>query len=149
MGQSVGRLDAVASGAVETEGSGFDLDLLAASLRVDSSDSATFVEGLAAKLADILPGRVSVQHGRRGLLGPKYVRKLSVQVGEERLELMRSDRDVVEARRGRVSGGIVLKTETMEVDDWLGALGGALAAEAQRNQKTRQALERLMIEGGA
>ncbi|HEY6399731.1 MAG TPA: hypothetical protein VIX82_19975 [Solirubrobacteraceae bacterium] len=134
---------------METEGSGFDLDLLAASLRVDSTNSATFVEVLAAKLADILPGRVSAQHGRRGLFGPKYIRKLSVQAGDERLELLKSDHDVLEARRARVSGGIVLKTETMEVDDWLGALGGALAAEAQRNQKTRQALERLMIEGGA
>jgi hypothetical protein len=131
------------------ERSGFDLDMLAASLRVDSTDSGTFVEGLATKLEDILPGRVSVQHGRRGLLGPKYVRKVSVQVSDQRLELLRSDRDVVEARCARVSGGIVLKTEAMDVDDWLGALGGALAAEAQRNQKIRQALERLMIEGGA
>ena len=135
--------------AVETEGSGFDLDLLAASLRVDSTDTGTFVEGLAAKLGDILPGRVTVQHGRRGLLGPRYVRRLGVQVSDQRLELLRSDRDVIEARCGRLSGGIVLKTETMEVDDWLGALGRALAAEAQRNQKTRQALERLMIDGGS
>jgi hypothetical protein len=131
------------------ERSGFDLDMLAASLRVDSTDSGTFVEGLATKLEDILPGRVSVQHGRRGLLGPKYVRKVSVQVSDQRLELLRSDRDVLEARCARVSGGIVLKTETVDVDDWLGALGRALAAEAQRNQKIRQALERLMIEGGA
>jgi hypothetical protein len=72
-----------------------------------------------------------------------------VDVGDQRLELLRSDRDLVEARCGRLSGGIVLKTETMEVDDWLGALGGALAAEAQRNQKTREALERLMIDGSA
>jgi hypothetical protein len=149
MGKPVDPRDAVASAAVATEDEGFDLDLLAASLRIDSTDSGSFVEGLAAKLADILPGRVSVQHGRRGLLGPKYVRRLSVQVADQRLELTRSDRDVVEVRRGRVSGGIVLKTETMQVDDWLGALGEALAAEAQRNQKTRQALERLMIEGGA
>jgi hypothetical protein len=139
----------VASRPMDPEDAGLDLDLLAASLRLDSTDTGTFVEGLAVKLADILPGRVNLQHGRRGLMGPKYVRRLSVQVADQRLELLRSDRDVVEARRGRVSGGIVLKTETMQVDDWLGALGGALAAEAQRNQRTRQALERLMIEGGA
>lgn len=129
-----------------TEDSSFDIDLLAASLRIDSGDSATFLEGLAAKLADILPGRVVVKHGRRGMLGPKYVRLLTVQVGDQRLELQRSNGDVVEARRGRVSGGIVLKTETLEVDDWLAALGVALAAEAHRNQRTRQALERLLTE---
>lgn len=129
------------------EGSSLDLDLLAASLRVDSTDSGTFVEGLAAKLTDILPGRVAVKYGRQGLLGPKRMRLLSVQMGDQRLELVRGDRDVLEARRGRISGGIVLKTETLEVEDWLSALGEALAAEAQRNQKTRQALERLLIDG--
>jgi hypothetical protein len=132
---------------VETEGSSFDLDLLAASLRVDSTDTLTFVGSLASKLADILPGRVSVKFGRQGLLGPKQVRMLSVHLGDQRLELVRGDRDVLEARRARVSGGIVLKTESIEVEDWLDALGEALAAEAQRNQKTRQALERLLIEG--
>jgi hypothetical protein len=132
---------------MEAEGSSVDLDLLAASLRVDSTDTGTFVEGLAAKLSDILPGRVTVKHGRQGLLGPKYVRLLSVHMGDERLELVRGDRDVLEARRGRVSGGIVLKSESLEVEDWLRALGEALSAEAQRNQSTRQALERLLIEG--
>ncbi|MBV9335272.1 MAG: hypothetical protein JO243_05195 [Solirubrobacterales bacterium] len=132
---------------METDGPSIDLDLLAASLRIDSADSGTFVESLAVKLADILPGRVAVKHARRGMLGPKYVRLLSVQVADQRLELMRSDRDVVQARRGRLSGGIVLKTEPLEVDEWLGALGSALAGEAKRNETTRQALERLMIEG--
>jgi hypothetical protein len=130
---------------VETEGAPFDLDLLAASLRADSSDVGAFVESLAAKLADVLPGRVTVQRARRGLFGPKIVRKLAVDAGGQRLELLRGEGDAIEARCARLSAGIVLKTEEISTDDWLAALGEALAAEAGRNERTRQALERLLI----
>jgi hypothetical protein len=34
----------------------------------------------------------------------------------------------------------------VDMETWLDALGAALAAEAQRSQRTRQALERLLIE---
>jgi hypothetical protein len=122
----------------------FDLDLLAASLRADAGDTGAFVEGLAAKLEDVLPGRVKVQRGRRGLLGPKVVRKIAVDAGGQRLELLRGDADAIETRCARVSGGIVLKTDPVDTDAWLDALGHALAEEAGRNERTRQALERLL-----
>jgi hypothetical protein len=51
----------------------------------------------------------------------------------------------VQTRCSRLSGGIVLKTEELGADDWIAALGEALAAEAGRNERTRQALERLLM----
>jgi hypothetical protein len=129
---------------VATEGAPLDIDLLAASLRADSGDVAAFVEGLATKLEDVLPGRVKVERGRRGLVGPKLVRKVFLDAGGQRLELLRGDGDTIETRRSRLSGGIVLKTETLDTEDWLAALGEALATEASRNERTRQALERLL-----
>jgi hypothetical protein len=122
----------------------FDLDLLAASLRADAGDTGAFVEGLAAKLEDVLPGRVKVQRGRRGFIGPKVVRKIAVDAGGLRLELERDDADAIQTRCARVSGGIVLKTEAVDTDVWLDALGQALAAEAEQSERTRQALERLL-----
>ena len=121
-----------------------DLDLLAASVRADSGDVATFVETLAGKLEQALPGRVKVQRGRSGLIGPKAVRTIALDAGGTRLELARGAGDAIETRRARTSGGIVLKTETLDTDAWLAALGEALAVEAQRNERTRQALERLL-----
>ncbi len=121
-----------------------DLDLLAASLRADAGDVGTFVESLAAKLEEALPGRVMVQRARRGLMGPKAVRAISLDAGDERLELVRGDGDAIETRRARISGGIVLKTEALDTNAWLAALGDALTVEAQRNERTRQALERLL-----
>ncbi len=126
------------------EGS-LELDLLAASLRVDLSDLGTFVEGLAAKLEEALGNLVRVERGRSGLRGPKLVRRIVVEAGGDRLELLRSGADNVETRRARVSGGIVLKTEPLDIDAWLAALTAALGSEASRNQRTRQALERLLL----
>ena len=127
-----------------TEGAPLDIDLLAASLRADSQDLGAFVEGLAVKLEDALPGRVKVQRGRRGMFGPKIVRKVALDGAGERLELTRSEDDVIEMRRSRLSGGIVLKSDPIDTEAWLQAVGQALAAEAQRSEQTRQALERLL-----
>ena len=122
------------------------MDLLAASLRADASDLSAFVESLAVKLEAAMPGSVSVQRSRRGMLGAKSVRKIVVDAGGQRLELVRGDGDAVQTTCCRLSGGIVLKREALDTEAWLAALGGALADEAQRSRQTRQALERLLIE---
>jgi len=122
-----------------------DLDLIAASLRADSSDLSAFVESLADKLEQVMPGRVRIDRRRTGLTGPKRVRRIALDAGNERLEL-ELDKGVIATRRARLSGGIVLKNETLDTDVWLAALGEALAAEAQRSATTRQALERLLLQ---
>ena len=122
-----------------------DLDLLAASLRADSSDLGAFVESLAAKLEEAVPGRVRVERRRDGMFGPKTVRSVAVDLGDQRLEL-RADRGAVQTRCARLSGGIVLKNEALETDAWLAMLSDALAAEANRSEATRKALERLLTQ---
>lgn len=123
-----------------------DLDLLAASLRADGSDLGAFVEGLAAKLEEALPRRVRVQRRRPGLLGGrKLVRRIELDAGDRRLELERGERGAIQTRCARLSGGIVLKSEALDTEAWLTALGQALADEARRSETTRQALERLLI----
>ena len=121
-----------------------DIDLLAASLRADAADLDTFTEALAAKLQDALPSGVRVQRWRERMFGPKLVCAISVDAGDERLELRTGRGGSVETSCARVSGGIVLKTEAVGMDEWLRRLSEALAAEAQRSQTTRQALDRLL-----
>jgi hypothetical protein len=122
-----------------------DMDLLAASLRADSSDLNAFVESLAAKLEEAVPARVRVDRRRSGMFGPKTVQGVAVDLGDRRLEL-RTERGGVQTRCARLSGGIVLKNEVLETDEWLAALSDALAAEARRSETTRKALERLLME---
>ena len=122
-----------------------DLDLVAAALRADLSDIAAFVEGLATRLELALPGLVEVKRGRSGFRGPKVVNEISVQAGDERLQLQR-DGAIVRPSRCRVSGGIVIKTEALDIDSWLSALSVAVADQAQRSERTRLALQQIVLD---
>src|ERR1700739_2957141 len=99
-----------------------DIDLLAASLRADASDLGAFVEALAVKLEEAVPGAVRVERRRNGLRGPTLGRRISVEAGGQRLELRTGD-GAVQTYCSRLSGGIVLKTEQLDTDAWLRALG--------------------------
>lgn len=123
---------------------GVDLDLLAASLRADAGDLRAFVEGLAVKLEEAVPGAVRVERRRSGMFGPKEITRITLDAGDRRLEL-RAGGGSIETLSSRLSGGIVLKSEPVDTDAWLTALGEALSREAQRSEKTRLALERLLI----
>ena len=127
------------------ESSAPDLDLIASALRADLSDIAAFVEGLATRLELALPGMVQVKRARSGFRGPKLVSEIVVQTGDERLQLQR-DGGVVQAARARVSGGIVIKTESLDIDTWLAALSAAVAEQAQRSERTRLALQQLVLD---
>ena len=128
---------------VSSDSSSVDLELLAASLRADSSDLNAFVESLAAKLEEAVPGRTRVERRRNGMFGPKSVRRITVDLGDRRLDL-RYEAAGVQTHFSKLSGGIVLKNEAVDADAWLAALSEALAGEAQRSETTRKALERLL-----
>lgn len=127
------------------DSSSTDLDLVAAALRADLSDIAAFVEGLATRLELALPGLVQVRRAKSGFRGPKLVSDIVLQTGDERLELHRAGGQV-NTTRCRLSGGIVIKNETLDIDAWLKALSVAVAAQAQRSERTRIALQQLVLE---
>jgi hypothetical protein len=122
-----------------------DLDLLAASFRADAADVSAFVESLAVKLEQAMPGQVRVYRWRGGLRRPKRVHKIALDAGDLRLEL-RLEGGSIETSTSLLSGGVVLKTERVSVDEWISALSEAVAAEAQRSAITRQALEQLLTD---
>jgi len=125
---------------VEPEPSGFEL--LAASLRADASDLRAFVEALATKLELSFPERTRVERSGR-VLGSKHVRMVSVELGDGRYELEHSD-GAVTTRRCTVVRGISLKSEDLGLDEWIDAMSAQLVAEAERSERGRAALERLL-----
>lgn len=130
--------------AQTTDGDG-DFELLAASLRADAGDLAHFVEALAAKLEDALPGRTRVQRrARRFLSKEKTVRRVEVDLGERRYALDSDGAGHCRAQRETAVRGIVLKSEPVGVDEWIDALARDLSAEAGRSDQARGALERLL-----
>jgi hypothetical protein len=122
-----------------------DLDVLAASLRADTSDTAVFMEALAAKLEGALPGQVAVERKGRLFGGSKRVRRIEVRAGDTRYEL-EGEHGAVSARRRTVVRGIALKSEDLELDAWIDGLSGDLLTLAQRSEQGRLALQRLLTE---
>jgi hypothetical protein len=116
-------------------------DLLAASLRADATDLRTFVEGLATKLELSFPERCRIE--RTGLLSKKRVRKIAVELGDGRYELDNDD-GIVVARRCSVVRGISLKSEELSLEEWINELAAQLVAEADRSERDREALQRLL-----
>ena len=129
--------------AVATD-DGLALDTLAASLRADAGDLKVFVEVLARKLAEALPGRVVVQ--RKGLRGrSRPVRRLELTVGESRFELD-NDQGHVQTRRRALVRGVALSTKELPLERWLDELAAALVTEASHSEDDRLALERLLAD---
>lgn len=120
-------------------------DLAAAGLRGDGSELAMSIEVLAAKLEQALPGVARVERRGGGLLGrgDKRVRRVQVELGSCCYELA-VDGARIEGFRERQSGGIAIKRESLDPNEWLAALSADLRTEAQRSAQARAALEELL-----
>jgi hypothetical protein len=118
-------------------------DQLAASLRADATDVRAFVEALATKLELSFPERCRIE--RAGLLGKKHVRRIAVELGDGRYELDHQD-GVISARRASVVRGISLKSEELSLEDWIDQLASQLVVEADRSERGREALQRMLTD---
>ena len=121
-----------------------NFDLVAAAIRADAADMGTFMEALAAKLSEALPGHVNVE--REGGLFQKahHVKLITIDLQDRRYELERVH-SAVEARMAHQVRGIRLKTEVIPLADWIDTLARHLAAYAQDNAQARAALGKLVI----
>jgi hypothetical protein len=123
-----------------------DLDLVAASLRADAADTRGLAEALALRLEDALPHDTRVERRSKGLLSrSKQVRRIEVDCGESLYSLDVDEHGRAEAVRAQEVRGIVLKTEPLGVDEWIDALARDLTALAERSERGRVALERLLV----
>jgi hypothetical protein len=122
-----------------------DFDLSAAGLRADGEDLRVSLEVLASKLESSLPGRAHVERRGGGLLGrgTRHVRLVKVELGEMRYQLT-LDGDRVAGFRERQVGGISIKRESLDPQEWVTALAADLRAEAERSAEAREALARLL-----
>jgi hypothetical protein len=122
-----------------------DFDLSAAGLRADGEDLRVSLEVLASKLEQSLPGHAQVERRGGGLLGrgTKHVSLVKVQLGEMRYQLT-LDGDRVAGLRERQVGGISIKRESLDPQEWVTALAADLRAESERSAEARAALQRLL-----
>jgi hypothetical protein len=120
-----------------------EFDLLAASLRADAGDVEAFVEALATKLEVSFPDRVEVERKGGRLGGRKHVARMTVTLADRSFELEHDHADVTCLRRNVVRG-IVLKSETLTLDEWIEELSRTLTQVAGDTERGRAALQRLL-----
>jgi hypothetical protein len=124
-----------------------DFDMVAAALRQDASDVATYARVLTGTLADVLPpGSVTVEY-ERGLADRLKGRegrpsRVVVRLGERTLFLSGGARPVAEIHHE--VRGVVLSRAQVSLDVWAQALARELLAEADANARAAEALRRLV-----
>ena len=122
-----------------------DLHLIAAALRSDSSDIASYTRVLTSVLGDALPAGMVTVERKRSLADRMAGRdgspaKLTVTTDDQELELGDNGRGEVR----QVVHGVVIKRRKVNADEWLVALAGVLAGLAERSASARAALTDLL-----
>jgi hypothetical protein len=98
-------------------------------------DRTALLEELVATLSGIVPG-VQVD---RALLR-RHVTAISLPLGEFVYSLKRNANGSFESSRRHSVRGVVIRTDPMEIDEFLAELGVALDVELRRTEKGRAAL---------
>ncbi len=121
-----------------------ELALAAATLRSNGSDVQALLRALASGLADALGDRIETTFAGGRLRKSRDIAGVRISIGDEQFE---ADADGSRLRCGaaHLSGGIKIRSETLDVDQWITRLVAALANEAERSDSARRALEHLVI----
>ncbi len=122
------------------------MELLAASLRADSSDTKAFLEALATKLEGSLPDRTTVTRHSSLFSRDHPVKEITVLLGDYQYRIGRERQGPIMAQRAKVVRGIVLKTEQIPLEQWIEELAGELAQVAASSAQARSALERFLLQ---
>ncbi len=128
----------------------FDLELLAAQLRKHSDDLSLYAGFLLNVLSAALPGEiVTVQREgkfRARLAGRSEpaVLAVAIHLGDRRYDIERSEygKPLVATIRHQ-SGGVVLSTKTVTIDEWSRNMASELNTVASSNQAAAEILARL------
>jgi len=121
------------------------VEMLAASLRADTTDLRAFMEALAAKLAGALPNQTTVTR-QSGLFSRDHpVKEVAVTLGDYQYRISRERQGPLMAQRAKVVRGIVLKTDAIPIEQWIEEIAESLAQEANRSAQSRAAMEQFLL----
>jgi len=106
-------------------------DLHAAFLRRAQGDIKAFLEAFAARLEQALPGQVEVRRKKDSFFAKtQHVVGMTVHLGSDRF-VLENAMGALHVSRCREVGGVVLKNETMQLQDWLWALSRELSSASE------------------
>ncbi|HYL45146.1 MAG TPA: hypothetical protein VEU97_17335 [Ktedonobacteraceae bacterium] len=121
------------------------MEILAASLRADTTDLKAFLEALAVKLEGSLPSQTTVTRHSSIFSREHPVKEINVTLGDYQYRISRERQGPIITQRAKVVRGIVLKTDQIPLEQWIEELAAALAEVAASNSQARIALERFLL----
>lgn len=126
-------------------GDPLQVELLAASLRADTTDLRAFMEALAVKLEGALPDQTVVTRQNKLFSRDHPVREILVTLGEYQYRISREHQGPLITVRAKVVRGIVLKTDQIPMEQWVEELAVGLAGQAAHSAQARAALEHFLL----
>ena len=112
-------------------------------LASNSTDLRIMLKLLVAQLAEVLGDRMTVERAGR-FRKSEDVKSVHVVLGDDTLDATVEGASV-RCSIGHSSGGIRIRSEQCDMAQWLTRLLATLQAEAATSEKTRQALEQIVI----
>jgi len=120
-------------------------DLSAAEWRVSFSDEKAFVQALAVRLEQALPGCVTVVRDSGWFSKEHRVNKIEVCLDEWVYRLLFNAKQGVTTERAKAIRGITLKTERVSFAPWLDSLSESLEAYAAAHAEAREVMHRFLM----
>jgi hypothetical protein len=129
--------------AAEPSDEAIGFDMLAASLRADTSEMGTFLKVLGRKLADALPEQVHLEREKKRFRETDQILKIEVTLDDYQFELQEVKGRPV-STISHVVRGMRLKSDEVTLDVWIDTLSRQLATAATRSAKSRDAIAGLL-----
>ncbi|HVA52784.1 MAG TPA: hypothetical protein VNF05_04655 [Acidimicrobiales bacterium] len=119
--------------------------MAAAALRSNSADVHALLKALCSELSNTLGDRLRTQSGGRRHKSDE-ISSVQIAMANDQFEAVINGGDL-RCTVGHVSGGIRIRNETVDTDQWITRLLQALRAEAAHSDAARLALENIVIGG--
>jgi hypothetical protein len=124
----------------------FDLELATTTILGDNSDVRMLLKALVSQLSGPLGDRLQVERQGGLLHRSDEIKSVRAAIGDEDFAAEMKG-SAVTCSVGHSSAGIRIRSEKVEMDQWLRRLLGALQTEAAHSQTARLALENMVIGG--
>lgn len=121
-------------------------DILAASLRDGLEETKDLLDYLAMKFEGPLSHLMTVRR-KGGIFSKKNaVNEITLRFDERHFQISRDPKGFVSAKIMKEVRGIVLKTEVVEIEEWIRHLAQELSHQAERSAALRAALSHFILE---
>lgn len=139
-------------GAIENDGlekavfEPSQLELLAASLRLNNSDIESSLNALSELLRSVSPSGFNVKRRRKSILSKEtMIEEISIRLKDQiyTIAVTRAANPIA-CSRSKVVRDIIIKTDELTMDKWAASLSQQMVVEAEQSEESRSAINRIL-----